>query len=37
VREVADFLAVDAALSGSVEVDSELRIPDAIRREQGSE
>jgi dihydropteroate synthase len=37
VRDVADFLAVDAALSGTVEVDSELRVPDTIRWEQGSE
>jgi dihydropteroate synthase len=36
VREVADFLAVQAALSGSLEVDSELRVPDEIRWEQGS-
>jgi dihydropteroate synthase len=37
VAEVADFMAVHAALSGSAEVDSELRLADAIRREQGSE
>jgi dihydropteroate synthase len=37
VREVADFLAVDAALSGSAQVDSELRVPDAVRWEPGSE
>jgi dihydropteroate synthase len=37
VREVADFLAVDAALSGSAEVDSELRVPDTIRWEQRPE
>ena len=36
VREAADFLAVDAALTGSTEIDSELRVPDAIRWEQGS-
>jgi dihydropteroate synthase len=36
VREVADFLAVDAALSGASEVNSELRVADAIRWEQDS-
>jgi dihydropteroate synthase len=36
VAEVADFLAVQAALSGSEEVDSELRLADAIHREQRS-
>jgi dihydropteroate synthase len=37
VRDVSDFLAVDAALSGALEVDSELRVADAIRweRERG--
>jgi dihydropteroate synthase len=35
VRDVADFLAVDAALSGATEIDSELRVADAIRWEQG--
>ncbi len=37
VAEVADFLAVQAALSGSEAVDSELRLADAIRWEQGAE
>jgi dihydropteroate synthase len=36
VREVAEFLAVQAALSGSSEVDPELRVPDEIRWERGS-
>jgi dihydropteroate synthase len=35
VGDVADFLAVREALSGSVQLDSDLRVPDAIRREQG--
>jgi dihydropteroate synthase len=37
VAEVADFLAVRAALSGAEEVDSALRVPDTIRWEQGSD
>ena len=37
VGDVADFLAVDAALSSALELDSELRVADAIRWEQGSE
>ncbi len=36
VRDVADFLAVDAALSGALALDSELRVADAIRWEQDS-
>jgi dihydropteroate synthase len=35
VGEVADFLAVHGALSGAVELDSDLRVADAIRWEQG--
>jgi dihydropteroate synthase len=35
VGEVADFLAVHDALSGAVELDSDLRVADAIRWEQG--
>ena len=37
VGDVADFLAVDAALSSALELDSELRVADAIRWEQDSE
>ena len=37
VREVADFLAVDAALSGALKLDSGLRVADAIRWEQGAQ
>jgi dihydropteroate synthase len=37
VADVADFLAVQAALSGSEEVDSRIRLADAIRWEQQSE
>jgi dihydropteroate synthase len=37
VGEVADFLAVRDALSGAVELDSDLRLADAIRWEQGSQ
>jgi dihydropteroate synthase len=36
VGHVADFLTVREALSGSVRVDSELRVADAIRWERGS-
>jgi hypothetical protein len=35
VGEVADFLAVHETLSGAVELDSDLRVADAIRWEQG--
>lgn len=35
VGEVADFLAVHDALSGAAELDSDLRVADAIRWEQG--
>ncbi len=35
VAEVADFLAVHAALSGDVELERELRVADEIRWEQG--
>ena len=37
VGDVADFLAVDAALSSAFELDSELWVADAIRWEQDSE
>jgi dihydropteroate synthase len=36
VGEVKDFLAVHDALSGAVELDSDLRLADTIRWEQGS-
>ncbi len=37
VGQIADFLAVQQALAGSVQLDSELRVPDAIRWQQGPE
>lgn len=37
VGQIADFLAVQQALAGSVQLDSELRLPDAIRWQQGPE
>src|SRR5205085_6667622 len=35
VTEVADFLAVRAALGSEAELDSDLRLEDRLRREQG--
>jgi dihydropteroate synthase len=37
VAQTADFLAVRAALTGEADVDSELRVPDRLRWEQGTE
>lgn len=37
VGQIADFLAVQQALAGLVQLDSELRVPDAIRWQQGPE
>jgi dihydropteroate synthase len=36
VAEVADYLAVRAALEGETEIDPELRLVDALRWQQGS-
>ncbi len=36
VRAAADFLAIRSALRGDVEVDSELRVAEAVRYEQGA-